>query len=92
MNPHFYFADYGGWRVLVTPWPMIQNAEGLVELSATQLASAEYAELKSDAEHFYRSAGERSAVLLYDVRSRISNKGPDMVASLWLRGPLAGVK
>lgn len=39
----------------------------------------------ADAEHFYRSAGARAAVLLY----RADNVYPEMVGSFWLQGLFA---
>jgi hypothetical protein len=90
MRFHFYSADYDGWRVLVTPWPMVQNAEGLVELTDEELKNGEYSALVRDADSFYQAAGVGSAVLLYDLRDSVSGNGPNMVASFWLQGPLAG--
>ena len=93
MRHFFYFADYDGYSILVTPWPMMQNAQALVELTSEQLSSPHYAALKQDAEHFYSTAGENAAVLLYDlgnVPANISENHPSMIASFWLRGPLAG--
>jgi hypothetical protein len=88
---HYYLADHDGWRVLVTPWPMLQNAEGLVQLSVEQLALPPYDAIALDVEHFFRTAGPNAAVCLYDTRNRVSGHGPDMVGSFWLRGPLSGL-
>lgn len=82
---NLYFADAEGWRLLVTPWPMLANEGGLKELSPEQLAMPHYAAVKADAERFYRSAGGQAAVLLY----RADNVYPEMVGSFWLQGPFA---
>lgn len=90
MRLHFYAADHDGWRVLVTPRPMMQNSDGLVELTDAQLNAPPYASVRQDAEAFFRQAGAGAAVLLYDTQSRIAGEGADLIGSLWLRGPLAG--
>lgn len=82
---NLYFADLDGWRLLVTPWPMVLNEGGLKELSSEQLAMPHYAAAKADAEHFYRRAGAHAAVLLY----RLDGVHPEMVGSFWLQGPFA---
>lgn len=87
MDFHLYFADAEGRRILVTPWRMIANEGGLQELTAQQLGLQHYSQVVDDAAAFYRTAGIRSAVLLYEV-STSGAAGPAMVGSLWLQGPL----
>ena len=88
MNFHLYFADVDGRRILVTPWRMVANEGGLREVSAAQLAFEHYRAVADDAAAFYRTAGARSAVLLYEVDSHGRSSGPAMVGSFWLDGPM----
>jgi hypothetical protein len=64
---------------------MLANEGGLKEVSPHQLATPHYAAVKSDAEHFYRSASANTAVLLY----RADNVYPEVVGGFWLQGPFA---
>ncbi|WP_127803933.1 hypothetical protein [Hydrogenophaga sp. NH-16] len=42
-QPRFYFADLVGRRVLVTPWMMLANEDGLQELSDAHRQMPHYA-------------------------------------------------
>lgn len=87
MDFYLYFADLEGRRVLVTPWRMVPNEGGLQEVSPVQLAMKPYAAVVEDAAAFFRTAGARSAVLLYEIQTT-GTAGPAMVGSFWLQGPL----
>lgn len=75
---HLYLADVDGWRVLVTPWPMVPNEGGLVEVRGEDLEREPYRRVVEDGVLFYRTAGPRAAVLLYDTAPHEST-GPAMV-------------
>lgn len=83
---NIYFADRDGWRLLVTPWPMLCNEGGLQELTSEQCTLPQYSAVLDDAAAFYRTAGAGSALVFYEVQSGLPG-APVMVGTFWLTGP-----